>query len=311
MGIQENEISWQVLRRIVHEWAGTAAELAEVKPLVGGSISLTLELTTKDGARAVIKFCHHRVNTDFAREAHQLRLLKQIGLPVPDVYLVHTANLDNPDSYLLMEFVEGMDLHEAKKLCTPEQYDDLQRHLAELMIVMHQHTSTEYCRATCENGVTFQSWPQFYRSVYDGIWHDVERSGYLATKVKKQIGRVHERLERLIAHDDCPRLVHWDVWHANLLARPDADGKWKISALLDPNCKYAHAEAELAYMELFHTTTPAFIRAYQQHKKLGDAYHRVRKIVYQLYPLIADVHLFGPEYVKPLLAAVERTAPLV
>src|SRR6266550_3038838 len=29
------DISWQVLRQIVHEWAGASAELAEVKPLEG------------------------------------------------------------------------------------------------------------------------------------------------------------------------------------------------------------------------------------------------------------------------------------
>ena len=30
------DISWQVLRQIVHDWAGASADLAEVKPLDGG-----------------------------------------------------------------------------------------------------------------------------------------------------------------------------------------------------------------------------------------------------------------------------------
>ena len=270
MAHQENEISWQVLRRIVHEWAGLTAELAEVKPLVGGAVNVTLLLQTKDGARAVMKISHHRVNREYAREANQLRLLRKIGVPAPEVYLLHTADLDNPDSYLLMEFIEGMSLNEAKRQATPEQYDDLQRHLAEIVILMHQHTSTEYCRALCETTQNFESWPQFYRHVYDGIWHEVEKSGLVPNKARKQIGRVHERLERLICHDDCPRLVHWDIWTNNILARPDGDGKWRISALLDPNCKYAHAEAELAYMELFHTVTPTFMKAYQQHGRLPE-----------------------------------------
>ena len=40
------------------------------------------------------------------------------------------------------------------------------------------------------------------------------------------------------------------------------------------NCKYAHTEAEIAYMELFHTITPAFLRAYQQGRRLHPDYHR-------------------------------------
>src|SRR5205085_6139405 len=132
-----------------------------------------------------------------------------------------TASLDNPDSYLLMDFVQGVNLTDAKQQATAEQFDDLQWHLAEIVVLMHQYTSTEYCRALCDVPTAFQAWPQFYRHVYDGIWHDVEKSGLLPNKVRKQIGRVHERLDRLICHEDCPRLVHWDIWANNILARPD------------------------------------------------------------------------------------------
>ena len=74
MSIQENDISWQVLRRIVHDWAGSAAELTEVKPLEGGCINTTLALMTAGGPRAVLKISPHRVNREFLREAEQQRL---------------------------------------------------------------------------------------------------------------------------------------------------------------------------------------------------------------------------------------------
>jgi fructosamine-3-kinase len=105
--------------------------------------------------------------------------------------------------------------------------------------------------------------------------------------------------------------VHWDVWATNILAAPDDAGNWRIAAVLDPNCKYAHTEAEIAYIDLFHTSTPAFMKAYQQERKLEDHYHRVRKHVYQLYPLVNHFHLFGGQYLTPLTAAAERAASLV
>ena len=101
--------------------------------------------------------------------------------------------------------------------------------------------------------------------------------------------------------------MHWDIWNTNVMAARDSGtGKWRIKALLDPNCKFAHAEAEIAYMELFHTANHTFMRAYQDEHKLNSDYHRLRKPVYQLYELMNHVQLFGQEYVRPLCETLDR-----
>jgi fructosamine-3-kinase len=177
---------------------------------------------------------------------------------------------------------------------------------------MHARTADKYMRVmAAEDGAQYDSWPAFYRAVYDPIWKETEKLTMLPVKARKLIGKVHERLERLIGHADVPRLVHWDIWSTNILARANGDGRWSVRCMLDPNCKYAHAEAEIAYMELFHTITPAFLKSYQQTRRLDGEYHRVRKLIYQLYPLIDHVCLFGQEYVKPLLATVDRLQAVV
>jgi fructosamine-3-kinase len=302
----DSDISWQLLRGIVHDWAGTSAELAESTPLHGGAIHTTLALTTKDGAKAVLKITPHRVDRAYQDEAYQLNLLRSLGLPVPEVYACRLGDLDAPNSYLLMQHVDGVNLTEAKKLCTPAEYDRLQTHLAELVLAMHEQRSSHYWRVTGDERNEHEQWPRFYREMYDPIWHEAERTANLPVKVKRQIGKVHERLERLIGHDDAPRLVHWDLWSGNILAGRDDRGLWRIRAILDPNCKFAHAEAELAYLDLFHTSTPAFLKAYQHHHKLDRDYHRLRKPVYQVYELMNHVHLFGADYVKPLCATLDR-----
>jgi fructosamine-3-kinase len=205
-----------------------------------------------------------------------------------------------------MEFLPGVDLAEARNRCTPEQYDELQIHLADLMRTLHSQTHSHYARLTDGDREEFANWPTFYRQTYDGIWRETEKMPILPIKIRRQIGRIHERLDHLVAHADCPRLVHSDVWSTNVLARPDDFGKWRVSALLDPMCKYAHSETELAYMELFRTITPAFLRTYQSAHRLPSEYHEVRKHVYQMYELINHLQLFGTEYLKPLLAAVEK-----
>jgi fructosamine-3-kinase len=308
---QDAEISWQMLRRIVHDWVGAAAELAEVRPLEGGSISSTIALTTKAGDRAVLKISPHRVNRQYLAEAYQLNILRTIGVPTPQVYASKVGDLDDPVSYLLLEFVDGVDLAQARKQCADDDFDRLQCHLADVVLAMHNNTHETYTRVTDGDREEFAAWPAFYRKVYDPHWHECEKTGNLPVKIRKTIAKIHERLERLIAHDDCPRLVHWDVWSSNVLCKPDEHGRWWVSGLLDPNCKYAHAEAEIAYMDLFHTITPAFLRAYQQVRKLHPDYHRVRKQIYQLYELINHLNAFGPEYLKPTIAAVEKLGAVV
>ena len=311
MSVHGTDISWHMLRRIVHDWVGTAAELTEVEPLAGGCINTTLALTTSTGDRAVLKVSPHRVDRTYVQEAYQLNVLRTIGLPAPVVYSCKVGTLDEPFSYLLMEFINGVDLAEARNRCTPEQYDHLQMHLADLMQTLHAQTHSHYTRVTDGERQEFDDWPKFYHQVYDGIWHEAEKMPMLPVKVRKQIAKVHERLDRLIGHSDCPRLVHWDLWSTNVMARPDEFGKWRVCGILDPMCKYAHAEAEIAYMELFRTITPAFLRAYQSAHRLASEYHAVRKHVYQMYELINHLQLFGTEYLKPLLGTVERVGQFV
>jgi fructosamine-3-kinase len=311
MSSHENDISWQTLRQLVREWFGTAADLAEVRPLEGGCINCTLCLTLTDGSKSVLKVSPHRVTKVFADEAYHLETLRRAGVPVPHVYATAVGSLDHPFSYVLMEFVEGVNLADARRTCTTSEYDELQRHLAGLLKDLHHTTSDHYGRLAACGQRSYERWPDFFRDIYADIWHEVEKSQLLPIKVRKQIGRVHERLPALLAHNDCPRLLHWDLWCGNVLARPTPGDGWRVVALLDPNCKYGHAEAEIAYVELFGTGRHAFMQAYQQDKRFPTEYHTTRKHIYQLYQMLNHVRLFGHEYVKPTIGIVEKLNAVV
>jgi fructosamine-3-kinase len=311
MSVHGDDISWQVLRRIVHDWLGTSAELAEVKALAGGSVNTTVSLKTTAGDRAVLKICQHRVDRAYIDEAYQLNVMRTIGLPAPQVYSCKMGTLDEPFSYLLMETLDGVDFNVARKSCESTEYDHLQMHLADLLRTLHSQTHSQYTRVTDGKRLEFPAWHDFYRHLYDAIWAEAEKLPSLPVKIRRQIAKMHERLDRFIIHSDCPRLIHGDLWATNVLARQDHFGKWWVSAVLDPKCKYAHFESEIAYMELFRTVTPAFLRAYQQLQRLPAEYHEVRKPIYQLYELINHVQLFGAEYVMPLLSHMDKINRLI
>jgi protein-ribulosamine 3-kinase len=306
----EIDISWTVLRRICKQWAGDSAELSEVRPLVGGCVNTTLLLALKDGQKAVLKICAHRVTSAFAHEAFQLEVLRKIGLPTPQVYTWKIGSLDDPFSYLLMEHLDGIDLHQARKAAAPEEFDHLQCHLADLVLMMHDQTG-DGCGRVRRDAPGSATWVEFFRQVYDPILVELEKSKLISAKCFRQFQRIHQRLDRALPDIDRPRLMHWDLWAMNLLAARNGDGRWHISGVLDPNCKYGHAEAELAYMELFHTATSAFFKAYQRRHKLQLEYHQIRKPIYQLYALANHANLFGHEYAAPLTQAVERVSTLL
>ncbi|HEX8915082.1 MAG TPA: fructosamine kinase family protein [Humisphaera sp.] len=308
----DSDISWPMLRQVVRDWAGADAELCEYTTLAGGNVNTTLVLGLKDGRRAVLKITPHRADRRYADEAHQLGLIRTAGLPVPAVYALHPGSLDHPFSYLLLEFVDGVDLNAARNRCSPEQYDGLQRHLAELVLKLHATTAGHYMRASAAgDDPRFDAWHDCFRATFDPVWHELAKSNLLPAKVRKTIGRAHDRLDRLIPCEGPPRLLHGDLWATNLLARADDAGNWRVTALLDPNGKFGSHEAELAYMDLFHTATPVFFKAYQRERKLGAEYHAVRKPVYQLYNLMNHVRAFGTDYVKALCAQAEKVGALV
>ena len=311
MPLQESDISWALLHRIVADWLGNAVQLTGVRPLDGGSMSTTLCLSLKDRPKAVLKIASHRVVLEYEQEAYQLNYLRDLGLPTPEVHVCQVANLDFPYSYILMEHMEGIPLSQAKQDCTEDEFDHIQMHLADLVLAMHARTSSTYARVEDGQADGTKSFLEFFHLMYDPIWEQVATTKLVTPGLRRRIASIHAHLDTLLAHDDRPRLMHGDLWSANLLVNKDSRGKWWVSAVLDPNCRYSHYEIELAYLDLFRTVTPAFLRAYEQTHRLGKDYHERRKLVYQLYPLLNHVHLFGAKYIQPLTVMAERVAGLI
>jgi fructosamine-3-kinase len=330
------DISWPVLRRIVRQWGGDAAEPAELEPLDGGSISTTVKITTTNGLRAVLKISPHRVDRSYAREAFHLNLLRQLGLPVPQVYDARIGSLEEPFSYLLMEWIEGGDLSSARRACDAGAFDTLQEEFAEIVHRLHACHGPGFGRveppqngtapdqassqATHDDGATASAdlskdWPAYFRELHEPIWQEARKLPILHVKERKLIDKLHERLERFLPADCPAALTHWDLWSNNVLALGNGDGRWHIAALLDPMCTWADAEAELAYLDLYQTITPAFMKVYQRDGRLGDDYHKVRKPIYQLYALLGHALVHGvlqsPEHLMPLQERIERVAAFV
>jgi fructosamine-3-kinase len=262
-----------------------------VSPLSGGCIGDVSLAEMPDGSRMVVKSAGASGTLDL--EGWMLRYLAERSrLPVPRV--IHAE-----PTLLVMEFVEGESRFER----------DAERHAAELLAELHEITSERYGleRDTLIGGLhqpnsTTVSWVEFFREQrLLFMAQEASDAGRLPARVLDRVRRLADKLSDLIGEPAPPSLIHGDVWTTNVLAR---DGR--ITAFLDPAVYYADREIELAFITLFGTFGRAFFERYAERRPIRAGFFETRRDLYNLYPLLVHVRLFGGGYVPQVEGILSR-----
>lgn len=260
-------------------------------PLAGGMISQVLRVELDSGESVVAKVGDG--GHDLTIEAYMLRYLRaHSGLPVPEVLY------DQP-SLLLLEYVAGR----------IEWEGDTLRHLGELLAQCHQATNSRYGleRDTLAGPLhqpnePMDSWIEFFRQqrlrYMIGIARD---SGQLPAELEERLYRIADHLDRFLIEPSAPALIHGDMWKTNVISRGG-----RVAGIIDPALYYAHNEMELAYMTLFGGTGDEFFRAYTRTIPIEDDFYTTRRHIYNLYPLLIHLTLFGAKYRPPLHETLAR-----
>ena len=261
------------------------------RALAGGMISRVLRVELESGAALVAKIGDG--GHDLTIEAYMLRYLRaNSGLPVPAV-------LHDEAGLLLMDYVPGRSEWEGEAL----------RHLGELLAGCHQVTGAAYGleRDTLTGPLRqpnrpMQSWIAFFRERRLRYMIGVAReSGHLPAELEGRLFRMAERLERFLIEPSSPVLIHGDMWRTNVIARGG-----RIAGIIDPALYYAHNEIELAYMTLFSGTGAEFFAAYSSYIPIDSDFYAARRHVYNLYPLLVHLTIFGAKYRQPIDETLKR-----
>ena len=77
----------------------------------------------------------------------------------------------------------------------------------------------------------------------------------------------------------------------------------RIAGFVDPAISCGSPEIELAFTTMFGTFGQAFFEAYESLAPLEPGFHEIRADLYNLYPSLVHVRLFGSGY----LPGIERT----
>ena len=146
------------------------------------------------------------------------------------------------------------------------------------------------------------SWRDFFREHrLLAMAHSAHTAGRLPGDVLQRTERLAARLERWIDEPAMPSLIHGDMWTGNVLCRGG-----RIAGFVDPAISYSDPEIELAFSTLFGTFGDAFFGAYGERRPLGDGFFEVRRDLYNLYPLLVHVRLFGGSYLGGVTRVLDR-----
>ncbi len=289
---------------ILQSWLNRPVTCTEIVPLKGGKINTVLRLSfDQPPYTAVIKLntpCDGPYTLD--KEAAILRYLrKNTRLPCPEPYAEESTGNLLPYSYLLLECLPGVNLQQATQagLIRPSDLADLDRQLARILIELHSHTCITYGKLD-EQGVP--CWADLFVPRLHEVRAQPEISRRLSRSVLADVDYAICRASDILANQGVPTLVHADIWSGNIIVQQNDNG-WYISGLVDPGAEYADVELELAYLESFDSSRPAFMETYTSLYPLRLEYE-VRRMIYWLLTYLIHVWLFGDQRFLEYTAAV-------
>lgn len=259
-----------------------------LQPMSGGCVSDVRHGQLDDGRRIVVKWG----SRSLALEGRMLERLRKAGMPVPEVY--HTE-----DDLLVMSWIEH-----------GGQIDrDAEEHAADLIAHLHNQTAASfgYEEDTVIGGLQqpnpeTSSWLEFFRDqrlLY--MAGEALKAERLSPETYDRIETLAGRLDTWLDGDIKPSLIHGDLWGGNVLALPG-----RIVGFIDPAIYYADAEIELAFSTLFNTFGERFFSRYEEYRPLRPDFFKERCELYNLYPLLVHVRLFGGEYVNTVEGTLSR-----
>ena len=241
--------------------------------LAGGDLGGATRLDLADGRRLVAK-----TGATVEREGKMLRAIAATGAAAPhvhhcegDLLVMHWIEADGRAGWSsLAEALSSLHAPQDEPYGWPENYA-----LGSVKV--------ENARSS--------DWPQFWaeRRI---LCH----APHLPADLAKRLETLAARLPDLLPAKPPAALLHGDLWRGNILFH-----QGRLAALIDPASHYGDREVDLAMTLVFNYPPAGFFEACAPNPGWRD-----RVPVYQLWPLLLHLRLFGSAYrsrTESLLAA--------
>ena len=273
--------------QILLETTGRSLDIIDVQLISGGSVNTSVRILTEEGA-FFVKFNHAERDDQYEKEVRGLDLIRQTDtLPVPTV-IGH--GLTSNKAYLAQNFVESA-----------MQASDFWENFGHSLALLHSHTQRDF-------GLHFDNYvgplPQNNQPLSNGIEFWITRrlrpqaglalyNELINKDLYQKLEKFYDQLPQLLPKER-PALLHGDLWTGNFLTNQTGH-----ATLVDAAPYYGFREAEMAFTLLFGGFESPFYEAYHDTFPLEDHF-KDRVAIYNLYPLLVHVNLYGKSYLAPI-----------
>ena len=228
-------------------------------------------------------------------EANMLEDINSYDIAVPKVY-------DVTETHLLLEYIE-----ETKQAnCTQEI------EAAKVLTALHSVTNesrmygyyydTSIASFSQKNEQTQYNWTLFLGQMrimpMAKICYD---KGAISKQTLERLeGLCRELYKRIDMSMITPSLLHGDLWGGNILFNMNG------AVLIDPAIYYGDREMELAFILMFNTFGETFFDTYTEMHPLSENFYETKVPLYQIYPVLVHVALYGGSYAGQLEQILKR-----
>lgn len=282
------------LNEKLHEIGLTKSTIQKVKPISGGSINDAYAIITAEKSFFVKVNTAKNYPSFFEKEQRGLLLLNEsTSLTVPKVYFTGaTEDL----IYLVMELI-----------VPGEMKSNFWEIFAEGLASLHKKTNSQFgleynnFMGTLVQKNDFRpDWLTFF--VENRLQDQVKLAfdkGLLDATLLANFDQLYKRLTNLLPEEP-PSLLHGDLWSGNFMV-----GERGEPVIMDPAIYFGHREMDIAMMHLFGGFDRKLFAAYHELYPLQRGWEK-RIEIYNLYPLLVHVNLFGGGYLSRVKAVLKR-----
>jgi fructosamine-3-kinase len=273
----------------------------------GGDINDAYTATLADGRDVFVKTHANADPRMFACEAHGLDWLRDArAIRIPRV-LAYSA-IDDQAAGASVVDRDGVSFLVLERIASSRRAPDFDERLGRELAALHRagassfgFTESNFIGSLPQDNSPCHTWSAFYvtRRLEPQVRAAIDR-GHAPATWHRAFDRLFSRMEAIAGPPEPPARLHGDLWGGNVMS--DEAG---APCLIDPAVYGGHREIDLAMLRLFGGVGPRAFAAYEEAMPLAEG-HADRVALYQLYPLLVHVNLFGGGYASSVEHALRR-----
>jgi fructosamine-3-kinase len=276
--------------------SGKAARIEICQSIGGGSINEACRLEWAGESYFVKWNSAGKYPQMFEKEAAGLKILKETAcIKVPEVLAIGEYETD---AFILLEYIQQSGTDSGFWNTFGKQLADLHRNSSSLFGLQ----TDNYIGSLQQCNHQMALWPDFFvQQRLQPLVKMARNNQRMDRSHMLQFEKLFVKIDSFFPFEN-PALLHGDLWSGNFLCNSDQN-----PVLIDPAVYYGHREMDIAMTKLFGGFDKQFYSAYNEYFPMEKGWEK-RLDLYNLYPLLVHLNLFGSSYLYDIVAVLKYFA---